>query len=133
MNGKIEYLNIVSTIEKKDSYWTNDDEKDKFFKELAEMRNKDLLKEYSEYANDSNRTVTEKKLIIKNKQLNGIEKFKFFDLKEFDILVNMDSTKYLMKIENDIKYIFSNGAYFETDSGNYVFWDIAITKMDIKT
>ncbi|MBK3519797.1 hypothetical protein [Carboxylicivirga marina] len=133
--GKIEYFNIVSAIEKKDSYWTNDDEKNKFFNDLTNMRDKDLkelVKEYGEFADDSNKIVTEKKLIAKNKQLNGIEKFNFSDLKGFDILMNKDSTSYFMKIENDTKYIFSNGTYFETDSGNYVLWDITTKKIDIK-
>lgn len=78
MSGQIEYMNIVSTMEKEDSYWENDSEKEKFLKELDQTRKDDLeelLKHYNDYTGTSNREVISKKLVKKKKQLNGIEKF----------------------------------------------------------
>jgi hypothetical protein len=134
MSGQIEYFNIVSTIEKKDSYWENDSEKEKFLIELKQARKDDLqelLKDFNDYSGTSNKEVISKKLVRKEKQLNGIEKFKLKSLEEFDILINSDGSKYVMKIDEDNKYIDGNGFYLETDTGNYVSWNVDVKNIDI--
>lgn len=134
MTGQIEYFNIVSAIEKKDKYWENDLEKEDFLKEVEQTRIDDfgeLLKEYKDYSGASNKEVISKKLVRKKKQLNGIVKFKLKSLEEFDISINSDSTQYVMKLDEDSKYIESNGAYLETNSGNYVSWNVDVKNIDV--
>ncbi|MEP4534889.1 MAG: hypothetical protein ABJ004_17480 [Cyclobacteriaceae bacterium] len=132
--GQIEYFNIVSAIEKEDSYWENDAEKEKFLYELKETRKKDLvdlLKEYDDIKVNSNMEVTSKKLVKKKNQLNGIEKFKYKSFKDFEIETSADGSSYALKLEGDQRYIDGNGFYFETDTGNYVSWSVDVKYIDI--
>ena len=134
MRGQIEYLNIVSTIEKKESYWENDVEKEEFFEELKQVRLDDLeelLEEYKEYSDSSNREVISKELIKRKDQLVGIEKFRINSLQDLEISTSSDGSKYFMKLDNDGEYIDGNGVILETDSGKYISWDKDVKTIDV--
>ena len=133
--GTIQYFNIVSAIEEKDSYWSNETEREEFFEKLQQVRKDDLrqlIREYYDYSIDSGHNeIIAKKLFKKNKQLNGIEKFKLEDLSGFDILTSSDSSKYMIKLDPDSRYIAGNGIYLETDTGKFVYWRIDVKHIDL--
>lgn len=135
MNGQIEYLNLVSVAEKKDSYWTNELEKEEFLEELKQERQDDLkrlIRDYTVPTSSSNKEVISNKLVRRKKQLNGIEKFKLKSLDEFEIMITPDSSKYVMKLDEDNQYLSGNGFLLKTDTANYIAWDIDTKKIDIK-
>ncbi|MCK4663574.1 MAG: hypothetical protein KAT68_11955 [Bacteroidales bacterium] len=132
-NVEIEYINIVSTIEKEDKYWKNEKEKNEFFEMLKATREIDLnelLEDYNNTSENSGKKNISKKLFKKNGKLNGIEKFKFADFDELDLSINADSTKYIMKFNDMEKYISGNGNYIKTDTGDYIYWDINVKKLE---
>lgn len=134
MKGQIEYFNIVSTIEKKDSYWQTDIEKEEFFTEMKQIRKddlKDLLKEFNDYESTENKQILSKKLVEKEGQLNALEKFKLMSLEEYDLSIDPNNSSYIMKIDANSQLVNSNGAYLETDSGNFVRWNSDTKKIDI--
>ncbi len=135
MRGEIEYINLISAIEEKETYWSNDEEKVAFFAELDSIRDEDLksiLADFGESSEDEFKKDVEKKLFKKRGKLNGLETFSFSDIEYFGIKISDDSTTYIHKLSDDQTYVGGNGTKSKSGEDEVITWPIDVKVIDIK-
>ena len=135
MRGEIEYINLISAIEEKETYWSNDEEKVAFFAELDSIRDEDLksiLADFGESSEDEFKKDVEKKLFKKRGKLNGLETFSFSDIEYFGIKISDDSTTYIHKLSDDQTYVGGNGTKSKSGEDEVIPRPIDVKVIDIK-